>query len=162
MSYTVTVNNTVFTLPDPGDPPNYAEELKSFFQEVAAVLNSQSGALDIIETDFNFNNNVSSPTDVQGFNVVTSNIASFIGEYLIKRVSGGTTITESGQLYGRQGAGGWSLAVGDITSDSTLFDGFSGVDFTITTAGQLQYVSTNFVGQTQGLMTFKMKAIQQD
>lgn len=162
MPFQVTVNNTVFNLPLPGDPPEYAEDLAAFYQAVADVLNSQSGPLDIIETDFSFDNNISTPTDVQGFAVITANIAAFTADYVIKRVNGSGTITEAGQIFGRQGSAGWSIGQGNITSDSTLFDGFSGVSFDITTGGQLQYQSTDYTAQTEGVITFKMKAISQD
>lgn len=161
MAYTVTLNNIVFTLPSPGDPPVYAEELQAYFQELAKVGNNQLGPLDIVQTDFNFTNNVSTPTAVQGFDVVTANKTSFVAEYIVSRTDGSITLTESGQIFGMQGSAGWSIAIGNIQSDSTLFDGFSGVSFDITTGGQITYTSTNFVGQTQGIITFKLKALVQ-
>jgi hypothetical protein len=161
MSYTVIVNNNVYTLPDPGDPPLYAEELKAFFQELASVSNNQQGPLDISETDFNFINNKSTPTDVQGFSIITAAVASFVASYVIKRTDGTLVITESGQLFGKQGASGWTLAIGNVQADSSLFDGYSGVEFSITSVGQVQYTSTNLPGQTQGIITFKVKTIAQ-
>ena len=161
MAYQVTLNNIVFTLPDPGDPPVYAEELKAYFQELAKVGNNQLGPLDIVETDFNFANNQSSPANVQGFDVVTANKASFVADYLVTRTDGSIILTESGQIFGMQGSAGWSIAIGNIQSDSTLFDGFSGVSFDITSGGQLTYTSTNLVGQSQGIITFKLKSLVQ-
>ena len=161
MSVTVTVNNKSFELPSPGDE-GYAEDLLAFWEEISDVLNTVSAPLDILETDFNFTNNQVTPANVTGLTFPTSNIASFVSDYIITRDDGTTKITEQGQLFGFQGDSGWELGRSNVITDSTVFGGEAGVEFSITSAGQVQYTSQDYTGQLTGTMTFRAKTMQQD
>jgi len=169
VSKTVIINNTSFTIPDPGDE-NYGEELQAYLVEVATVLNSISSALDILETDFNFINNQTAFTNIVGFSFPTANVASFESDYVITRSDGINIAVESGKLRGFQADGVWYLSRFDTENNVTsslsavlpsASEGDIGIDFDITSAGQVRYKSNNFNGQTIGIITFKAKAVEQ-
>lgn len=162
---TVIVNNTSFEIPESGDE-NYAEDLTAFFVEIVEVLNSVTAPLDIIETDFNFANNQVSPANIVGMSFPTSNVASFTIEYVITRQNASFLITERGTLHGARGTATWNMSRGNVHNDVTntnfpTSDGHIGVDFDITSAGQVTYTSNNFTGQLVGKITFTAKTIQQ-
>ena len=160
-----TVKNTSIIIPEVSDE-NYGEELTFFFCELVDIINSLSSPLDINQRDFNFNNNVGTPTDITGFLFSTSNKAKFIADYIITRDNGTNILTETGTLIGRQGTSGWTIARIDVDNDvdNTNFpgsNGYIGVEFSITSAGQIQYTSDNYPSQTTGTITFKAKALEQ-
>lgn len=158
----MTVNNTVFQYPSPGDEPGWGEAATSWAQEVTDVLNSLLGPDDILETSFNINNNVSSATNITGLLFNTASARGAIIEYSIYRVS---TLNPSGNaetgimtlIYDDSASAGnkWTLTIGNIA-------GGSGVHFSITDTGQLQYTSTDIdsVGYS-GVVKFKARALQQ-
>lgn len=169
MSKTVVINNTSFNIPDPGDE-NYGEELSSYLEELATVINGISSALDILKTDFNFTNNQVSVSPVVGFSFPTSNIASFVADYVITRSDGVDKVVESGKLSGFQDDTGWRLSRYDVDNNvtsavsaklPTATEGDIGIVFDINAGGQITYTSNNFVGQTIGIITFKAKAVEQ-
>lgn len=165
MAIEKTLKNTVFQIPEVDDE-NYGEDLTALLVELFDVLNSISSPLDINERDFSFNNNVASPTDITGFLFSTSNKAKFIADYIITRDNGTNVITETGTLVGTQGASGWTLSRLDVNNDVTNVNfpgsaGDIGVDFTITSGGQIQYTSSNYPSQINGTITFKARALEQ-
>lgn len=165
MPKTVTINNKSFIIPEAGDQ-NYAEDNTAYLVEIAEVLNSVQSPLDIVETDFVFANNQTTLTDVNNLTFFTSDVASFICDYVITRDNGSTKITERGQLIGFQGSSGWEMSRTNVSNDVTNVsfpssDGHIGVEFEITPAGQVQYTSDNYPSQTIGLITFKAKTVSQ-
>jgi hypothetical protein len=165
MAIIKTLKNTPIEIPEVSDE-NYGEDLTFFFCELVDIINSISSPLDINERDFNFNNNSATPSDITGFLFSTSNKARFIAEYIITRDNGSNLITETGTLVGKQGASGWTLARlhADNDVDNTNFPGSNGdigVEFSITSGGQVQYTSNNYPSQITGTITFKARALEQ-
>jgi len=160
MSKTVIINNISFEIPEVGEE-NYGEELTAYLVEIANVLNTTQGPLDVTTTDFTFVNNQATPANVTGLSFATSNVAQATITYVITR-DNGTKITEAGEMYAFQGDSGWELSRGNAQSDSTLFDGDCGIEFSITSAGQVQYTSQDYSGQISGVITFKASTMEQD
>ena len=162
----ITLNNTEFEIPNVNDE-NYGEQLSLYLEELSVVINSISAPLDVPKTDFNFANNNPTPTDVTALVFPTSDVTSFEIDYVVSRVAGLESITERGKLLGYQSSSGWELSRVDVTNDVTnaVFSGSNGnigITFSITGAGQVQYTSNNFPGQTAGLISFKARTITQD
>lgn len=162
MSKTLTVNNTPYEYPTPGDEPGWGEDATGWAEEVTDVLNSLLGPDDILETTFSVNNDVSTFTNISGLLFNTGSVRAALIEYSIYRISDSNPSgnAESGIMnivYDNSAASGsqWQLSVGDIV-------GNSGVVFDITDAGQLQYQSTD-IGSLNysGVMKFKARALQQ-
>jgi hypothetical protein len=162
MPVSLTVNNSVFQYPTPGDEPGWGASATSWAVEVTEVLSSLLGPNDILETAFNINNNVVSPTNITGLIFNTASVRGATIEYSIYRIS---TLNPSGNaesgiitlIYDDSAAPGsrWQMAIGGIT-------GNAGVIFSITDGGQVQYTSTDIdaVGYT-GIIKFSAKAKQQ-
>lgn len=162
MSITLTVNNTPYDYPSPGDEPGWGEAATGWAEEVTDVLNSLLTTDDILQTAFTVNNNVSTDTNVAGLSFNTGSVRAAFVEYSIYRVSDSTPsgTAEAGLMtliYDNSAAPGsqWTLTISSVT-------GNAGVTFTITDAGQIQYQSTD-IGSTNysGLMKFTARALQQ-
>lgn len=162
MPITLTVNNIPFEYPIPGDSPGWGQGASDWAEEVTFVLNNLLGPNDITETTFNIANNVSSFTNVNGLIFNTGEVRSATVAYSIYRISTSNMSgnTESGVMnlsYDNLASSGqkWSLIIGNVT-------GNSGVIFTVTDAGQIQYQSTD-IGSAgySGVMHFKATALSQ-
>lgn len=111
---------------------------------IAAVGGS---AGDIAETSFSANNNVVSPTNVTGFAFANATVRSFdalVSIALIATAEAYEVIT----LRGIQKNGSWDMSQTSNGDDS-------GVEFTITNAGQIQYTSANSAGFSSNTIKFR-------
>lgn len=156
MSTQVVINGTTYSVPAQSQSPPWGEDLSELLLAMVSVVNSTSGSADILLTSFNVANNVSVAANVTGATWDTSQVRSFIMQYSIYRST--TTVEESqvGTLYGtyKSALGSWDL--------SETFGGSSGIVFSITSAGQLKYTSTNLGGTGySGKLKFKAVAFLQ-
>ncbi len=156
MAITVTISGTTYSLPQQGESPPWGDELSDLLQALISVANNTSGTGDILLTSFNLANNVASPTNVTGMTFDTSTVRSAIIQYSIYRSTNSNETSECGNMYVTYSstAGTWELAQN--------YAGSSGVIFTITNAGQIQYVSSNLSGTGYvGKLKFLAKAFLQ-
>lgn len=162
MAVNLTVNNTVFAYPTPGDEPGWGEAATSWAEEVTDVLGSLLGPDDILETSATINNNVASATNIPGLLFNTASARGAVIEYSVYRVSTAnpsgnsetgimTLIYDAGASAGNK----WTMTIGNIAGES-------GVSFSVTDAGQVQYVSTDIDSAGySGVIKFKARATQQ-
>ncbi len=162
MPISLTVNSLTFEYPTPGDSPGWGQPATDWSIEVTRVLNDLQGTNDIAETSFNIANNVSSFTNIAGLTFNTGEVRAATINYSVYRTS---TANPSGQaesgilniVYDNLAGSGskWAITGTGIT-------GNSGVTFTITDLGQMQYKSTdiNATGYS-GVMHFRSKALAQ-
>lgn len=157
MSVSLTVNNTTYIFPSPGDEPGWGEEVTGWATEVTNVLSTLVGAGDILETSFTVTNNQSTAADVSGLAFSTATVRSAFIEYSIYRTSDTNTSgnAETGVIllvYDNSASTGnkWLISNGPYVGDA-------GVSFTVTDAGQVQYTSTD-IGSTNYSGTMKFKA----
>lgn len=104
---------------------------------------------DISETSFSGANNVSSPANVTGFvfsNAVVRSFKALVSVF----VNATSPLYETFELQGIQKGSSWEMAISSVGDAS-------GVLFTITNAGQVQYVDNNYTGFTA--LTVKFRAI---
>jgi len=112
------------------------------WQSVATVSNG-----DINETLFNAANNQSTPVDVVGLAFANASVRSFRALLSIV-IDADSDLFEAFELLGIQNSTGWSMSassVGDV----------SGIVFSITSSGQVQYTSQNKTGWTSTKMKFR-------
>lgn len=152
------VNNVPYDYPTAGDEPGWGEEATGWAEEVTGVLNNLLGSDDILETSFSIANNQTSAADVTGLAFNAGSVRSAIVEYAIYRISDGAPSgnAETGEIHVvYDNSAGWSIGVGSVV-------GNSGVIFSITSAGQVQYVSTDIgaLGYT-GIIKFKARVLSQ-
>lgn len=101
---------------------------------------------DIPQTSFTAANNQSSPANITGFAFANASVRSFNALVSVTIVAS-TSLYQMFEIKGVQKGSSWTIvttAVGDI----------SGVDFSITSAGQVQYTSTNVAGFTSSTIKF--------
>lgn len=162
ISVTLIVNNTPYDYPSPGDEPGWGEAATGWAEEVTDVLSSLLSPDDILQTAFTVNNNVASATNVTSLSFNTGSTRSARIEYNVYRISDSNPSgnAETGIMnivYDNSASPGsqWSMIIGNIA-------GNSGVSFSITDAGQIQYISTD-IGSVNysGVMKFRAVALQQ-
>lgn len=105
------------------------------------------GSGSIGETKFNLNNNQLTPADITGLDFDATATLSATVTYLIYRNTtgaGATELVESGKLYPiyKSGSSVWTMTRAADNSDNDPV----GVTLTITSTGQVQYISTNITG----------------
>lgn len=150
----ITVNGTVYPIPNQGTSPPWGTDLTDAIVAIANSLNSVTGPQDIPTTTFNLTNNQASPSPITGAVFDTSSVRSAIVSYNIYRSNGSVETSEVGTIYLTYS----SLTPGWVISQ--VYAGTSGIVFSITTAGQLRYTSTDITGST-GKITFSAKAFLQ-
>lgn len=102
---------------------------------------------DIQETLFSFSNNVGSPTDVTAFTFSNGVVRSFFAIVSVY-IDATSDVFEEFELNGIQKGADWDLSIESVGDDSDI-------NFTITTAGQIQYTSPNSAGFSAGTMKFR-------
>lgn len=108
---------------------------------------SEFSSGDLVETAFSIANNQSAAANVTGFSFANGTVRSFyalVSLYL----NASTPKYQEWVLQGIQKAASWNMSQ-ETTGDS------SGVVFTITNAGQIQYTSPNSSGFVAGTLKFK-------
>jgi hypothetical protein len=97
---------------------------------------------------FNAANNVSSASDVTGFSFNSASVVSFTANVSVI-VTGSTVSYETFTLNGAYSSSGWIL-------NSSSRGDVSGIAFTITSGGQIQYTSTNVTGWSSSVFRFSV------
>jgi len=102
---------------------------------------------DIQETSFSMSNNVASPADVTGLAFANATVRSFEAQVSIA-VSATANLFEVYTLKGIQKGFNWDISVQSVGDES-------GVVFSITNAGQVQYTNISHVGFTAQVCKFR-------
>jgi hypothetical protein len=108
---------------------------------------SSGSAGDIEETSFASANNQASPANVTGLAFANAAVRSFKALVSVE-IDATADLFESFELLGIQKGSSWDMAVSAVGDDS-------GITFTITNAGQVQYTSTNVAGFSSGAIKFR-------
>jgi hypothetical protein len=152
----ITINGLEYNLPQQGEDPPWGEELSDIIKALADVAATTVGVGDILTTNYTPANNVSSATNVTGLLFDTAAVRSAIISYSINRSTSSTELSECGQMMVtyNTSANSWALAQYSV--------GDAGLTFSITSGGQIQFVSTNMSGTGYtALMKFSAKAFTQ-
>lgn len=156
MSKELTIGSDTFEYPTQGDDSGWGEASTDWATKVTEVLSSFNAANDIPLTSAAVNNNVTVPTNVNGMLFDTASVLSFTITYIVVRQdTGATTNVQYGTLEGVSDGSNWTI--------SDTYTGDAGMTFTITTAGQVQYYSSDMTitnGYT-GLIKFKATTFAQ-
>ena len=157
MAVELTVNGNVFQYPQPGEQPGWGEDSTAWSEAVTEVLDSLANANDILQTEFLLTNNQSSAANVNGLLFSTASVRTATIEYTVYISTSTQELAESGTMIVtyKNTAATWG-----IVQLSHLDD--SGVIFSITNSGQVQYTTTNIAGTGySGKLTFKAKTLAQ-
>ena len=97
-------------------------------------------------------NNVSTPTNVTGLNFVSANVRCFTATLSVSLTSTTGGSYQVFTLEGAQNTAGWSLYQSNVGDTS-------GVAFSITTAGQIQYTTTNVSNWVSDTFSYSVSQI---
>lgn len=115
--------------------------------------NVNYGITSVFSGSFSASNNVTTPTNITGFNFDNNNIRSFQASVVVSIIRNiGGNLHQNYVVDGFQTDSGWSLyisTVGDIT----------GVELSITPNGQIQYISSNQPNFTSCTIRFSVSQI---
>lgn len=151
MARQLTVNGDVFNYPESGERKGWGEDATDWAEAVTDVVNSVTGTGFIPETTITINDNVSVFTNILGANFNSSVTRSFKLTYAVRRTNGATPIAETGTIEGVFGDSDWDFSI-QRTGDA-------GMEFTLTSGGQIQYKSTSVGGTYSGDITFYANVI---
>jgi hypothetical protein len=142
MAVPLTVNNTTFNYPTNGESPGWGQDTTDWAVAVTDVLASLVSSDDILQTSYSINNNVSTPTDVNRLFFNPSTVRAANIQYSVYRISTANPSghVESGIIYLNYDN---AASLGSKWSFTQQKNGDSGVVFSITDAGQIQYISTD-------------------
>lgn len=153
------VDGTTYNYSLNNDNSPWGEENTAWSIAVTDVLNTLQGPGDILQTVALIANNQISPVNVTGLAFSPSMVRGAIIEYTVYRMttgSGASELVEVGTMYVsyKSIANTWDVAV--------VGGQGSGVSFTMSTTGVVQYTSSNMSGSAyQGTMNFRARAITQ-
>lgn len=156
MPINLSIQGTTYPYPIEGDCAGWGETATDAVVAIVDALDSVVGASDISPQVACIANTQSSVANVgTGASLLRfSNTAvrSFVVNYDVRRV-GCSTVTETGEMFGVFSGSSWNFGYDH--------QGCSGVVFSITAAGQVQYVSTTLTGQTSGKVHYRARAVLQ-
>lgn len=156
MAITVTIQGTSYSIPQQGANPPWGTDLTDLLEALVSAVNSQSGTGDLLLTSFDIANNQVAAANVTGASFNTSSVRSAIISYSVYRSTASSEVSECGHIYVtyKSTASSWEIAQSKV--------GESSVVFSMTTAGQLQYTSSNIAGASySGKMKFLARAFLQ-
>lgn len=153
MATTLTVNGSDFLFPQQGEDPQWGSEVSDWAEEVTDVLGSLTSVDDILLTSFTLTNNQSTFADINGltFSKTSVRSARITLDVYITTSSAELQETIDITLGYKNTADEFRISI--ISSGDN-----SGVTFNVTTAGQMQYKTTNIAG-TSYAGTIKFKAV---
>ena len=154
MAINLTVGGTTFKYPVEGeDPGRYGEEASGWAQAVTDSISLINGPGDILQTNFNIDNNqISGFADITGFLFNSGVVKGITSSYRIERTNGTAYLVEKGTIeisYNPE-TNVWSL--------TREYIGDGGIIIDITAGGQIQYKVTTQVlspSQTVGFIRFE-------
>ncbi len=159
MATPLVVAGSTYLYPENDDNSPWGEQATAWAVAVTGVLEEVQGTGDIQQSVATIANNVSSAANVAGLAFSPVLVRGAIIEYTVYRNttgSGATEACEVGTMYicYKNVANSWDLTI--------VGGGSSGVTFSITSAGQVQYVSSNFTGSSYtGVTHFRARALTQ-
>lgn len=142
----LTLNGTVYNYPSPGDENKWGEDATAWAEAVNSTLGTIIGAGFIQETTVTINDDVSTFTNILGASFNNAVSRSFKFNYSVTRSDGITNSVETGLINGIYNGSDWDYSI-ERTGDA-------GMDYNVTSTGQLQYKSSNIGGTYSGSISF--------
>lgn len=156
MAIQLIIDGQTYNYPANKDDPGWGEDATAWAQAATDALASILSPGDILLQSFNLVDGVAVPADMTNFFFDPLSVRTAIAEYsiyrvagLVERVEGGTIIFTYKSLTGT-----W-----DITQYSSI--GPSGITFSITNSGQVQYISDTMGVGHSGTIKFRARALPQ-
>lgn len=157
MSKIVTVNGTDYILAEQGTEEPWGADESELIEAIVDGLNALSGSSDILPATGTISNNISSATNISGLQFNIATVLSATINYTIRRTNSTEDLVERGEIL---------LTYRPSLNEFDLAQKYggdnSGVTFSITSAGQVQYVSTNMSATSyEGSIEFSARVTTQ-
>ena len=153
MSVIVTIKGMPFTIPQRKER-GWGDQVTNWIISASRAIDDLTVAGDIKLISVSVNNNQATPTNVPNLRFDTLQTRHAIVDYGVYRIKGSEELSEMASLYVtyKSSAGTWELIDNGV--------GISGLSFSITGAGQVQYTSSNMVdvGVYTGKMSFRARS----
>lgn len=115
--------------------------------EVDSLVSGASSPGDIDETSFNINNSQAIAANITGLAFLNAVVRSF-EVYASIYINATSSLYEEIKISGIQKGSDWDIAVTSVGDES-------GIQFSITSSGQLKYTSSNYSGFVSGTIKFR-------
>lgn len=159
----INIQGTIINFPDSAQSPNWAEPIIQFAEAVAQALSTVTGPFDVPPQIYTMISNGNTNIALPSLTFPTSNVRSAFIQYSVFRNStgvGAVTLAEAGELIVVYNPNGSTNHKWDISNEHGGQN--SGVTFTITDQGQVQFSSTVITGAgATGFIGYTAKALQQ-
>jgi predicted nucleic acid-binding Zn-ribbon protein len=116
-------------------------------QQVDNLIGTGGSAGDISETVYNFSNSQVVAEDITDFAFENTAVRGFTALVTVE-IDADTELFEQFSLNGIQKNGSWNMSIESIGDNTNII-------FSITSSGQIQYVSQNYVGFVTGKIKFR-------
>jgi hypothetical protein len=126
-------------------------DVQAALEEIQTELDNfnPGSAGDIPETSFSIANNQASAANVTGFLLTPATVRGFKALVSVE-IDATLELYETFELVGINKAGAFDMAVNSVGDES-------GIVFSITSGGQVQYTSANYAGFVAGLIKFRVE-----
>lgn len=155
MAITLTIQGKIIDFPSSAQSPNWASALVEFAEAVEAALDGVAGDYDVAPEILTISSDVNTLVDIETLSFPTANVRGAFIRYAFERSSDTTTEVETGSLdiIYNDDTGSWQSSREAVGTDT-------GLTFTVTNTGQVQY-STTAIGGTfvSGALTYTAQAL---
>ena len=153
MSKQLQIGTSIFEYPENNQNPGWGEVATDWAEAATDVIADLSGPNDVLLTTALIANTQPTAQNVVGLSFNIGSVKSFSAPYFVTRSVTGTTVVESGTMNGNYDGTAWNFSVVDVIGDG-------GMDFDITSAGQVTYYSDTLAGTSYvGQIKFRAKTI---
>lgn len=163
MAIQVTLGNTTYTIPSPGEDPGWGGDTTEYLKAIADQLNTISGPGDILEQTIDIVNTATT-NDASGLLIDSSIVRAAYIDYSVYRTtsdvpSGNAEVGRIFVVYDD------SASVGEKFQLSQFNEGDAGISFDITeSTGQITYTITEVLSDTGtdyvGKLIFRASALE--
>lgn len=155
MAINITINGTIYSLPQQDDSPPWGTQITDIIEALADGLTATIGPNDILPSTFTVGNNVITPTPVTGLIFDEGEVRSAEISYSVDRSTSNSEVSENGTLFVNYNN------TTNTWNSSQISNGNSNILFTIV-GGQILYVTDNMSGSNySGKLGFFAKAFGQ-
>lgn len=155
MAKDLQIGSTVYPYPEPGEGAGWSEGATSWAEGVTDALATVQGPNDILLTTATLANNQPTPQDIVGLDFDTGQVQHITVEFLLIRsyTDATPTETESGTIIGNYSGSDFYISPDSI--------GDTGVEFSITSVGQMQYTSEDRLNTDNLTIKYRARTIDQ-
>lgn len=154
------IGSNIYEYPTPGEPAGWSEGASDWAEGVTNALATVQGPNDILLTSSSLvipdgSPETAGPFNVNGFLFDSGTVQGFEAQFLVTRTYTDATPTEveSGNLVGNNNGSDFFISISSI--------GDTGISFSITSEGQVQYILEERANTQNIQIKFKAKTIDQ-